>query len=139
MTCPAPVFTHHGTIELAVTSREASHRSISEDLTAGTGLVWGTLLCLAVAQGHAEVTGHLLKEPDVDVNLGGPLWRAVLTGRVDLVRMLLAHPNTDVNRGYGVSPLQTATLLGFAEIASELLKHPAVDKSIWIDGEEKTW
>ena len=85
---------------------------------------------MAAQNRHVEIVEKLLKNADVNVNMGQnwgftPLYVAAEAGHGEIVDLLLRHQDLKVKKASkdGVTPLQIAKLEGHEEIVSKIVKH----------------
>lgn len=94
-----------------------------------------TFLTYACSQGKVELVEHLLKCPNIDVNLyetsngNTPLMLALKSLNFDLVKLLINHPETNINqknyRGY--SPLMVSVKYENEELINILINDKRFD------------
>lgn len=91
-----------------------------------------TPLMLAASLRRTQILPILLREPDLDVNLGSGSYQstaltlAASTGDAQIVRQILSHPKVDVNkRNLTRTALTEAANLGFLAVVKALLDHGA--------------
>lgn len=87
---------------------------------------------LAASLRRTQILPILLREPDLDVNLGSGSYQstaltlAASTGDAQIVRQILSHPKVDVNkRNLTRTALTEAANLGFLAVVKALLDHGA--------------
>ncbi|MDR2807028.1 MAG: ankyrin repeat domain-containing protein [Puniceicoccales bacterium] len=89
---------------------------------------YGTPLSEAV-HSRREIFELLLKQENIDVNMGRPLHKAVRCNKLHMIKRLLQHPNIDIN-SYGAgggTPLHNGIMQGSVEAIQLLLQNSKIN------------